>query len=306
MCKADEPGVEENKDTGTGTSEGETAEGQGEVEVGEQGEEKTVSQQGEGEEVNAGDTDKPQTVSEPVGGDAEEAGEDQDKASTDVKDPEPINGEKEDEKEVVEDEKGGQAEEVETGKDEEEVKDEAKVEERSKTEEKVKEEEKDVSVEVAKGAEKKKEADVEMKDKGKTKEVEKQGKPKRKSGPPSSSLSRPRPSARSIRAAAKNDIIAKFQQGAPETPIPRNFKIQRSSAAVATGASIKQKILQWCRNKTRNYEGINIENFSSSWCDGMAFCALIHRFFPDSFDYSSLSPEEREKNFTLAFKTAEK
>lgn len=37
----------------------------------------------------------------------------------------------------------------------------------------------------------------------------------------------------------------------------------------------------------------------------MAFCALIHRFFPDAFDYSSLSPEEREKNFTLAFKTAE-
>lgn len=186
------------------------------MEAGEQGEEKTAPQQGEGEEVNAGDTNKPQTALEPVGGDAEEAGEDQDKESTDVKDPGPINGGKEGKKEVVEDGKGGQAEEVETGKDGEGVKDEAKVEERSKTEEKAKEEEKDVSGEVAKGAEKKKEADVEMKDKGKAKEVEKQGKPKRKSGPPSSSLSRPRPSARSIRAAAKNDIIAKFQQGAPE------------------------------------------------------------------------------------------
>ncbi|KAF7667593.1 hypothetical protein LDENG_00053380 [Lucifuga dentata] len=104
-------------------------------------------------------------------------------------------------------------------------------------------------------------------------------------------------------ASTKNDIIAKFQQGVPETPMPRNFKIQRSS--VATGASIKQNILHWCRNKTRNYEGIDIENFSSSWCDGMAFCALIHRFFPDAFDYSSLNPKEREKNFTLAFQTAE-
>lgn len=37
----------------------------------------------------------------------------------------------------------------------------------------------------------------------------------------------------------------------------------------------------------------------------MAFCALIHRFFPDAFDYTSLNAEEREKNFTLAFKTAE-
>ncbi|XP_027864354.1 smoothelin-like 1 [Xiphophorus couchianus] len=141
-------------------------------------------------------------------------------------------------------------------------------------------------------------------DKEKVKETEKQVKPKRKGAPPSS-ISRPRASARSIRASNRNDIIAKFQQGAPETPIARNFKIQKSATAMATGASIKQKILQWCRNKTRKYEGVNIENFSSSWSDGLAFCALIHRFFPDAFDYSSLKPEEREKNFTLAFQTAE-
>lgn len=36
--------------------------------------------------------------------------------------------------------------------------------------------------------------------------------------------------------------------------MPRNFKIQRSATASATGASIKQKILQWCQNKTRKYE----------------------------------------------------
>lgn len=147
-----------------------------------------------------------------------------------------------------------------------------------------------------------------VKKKGKTEGAEKPAKTQRKSGLSSSSLaalSRPRTSARSSRASNKNDIIAKFQQGAPETPIPRNFKVQRSATAGSTGASIKQKMLQWCINKTRNYKGVNIENFSSSWCDGMAFCALIHRFFPDAFDYASLDPKEREKNFTLAFQTAE-
>ncbi|KAK0153762.1 Smoothelin-like protein 2 [Merluccius polli] len=100
--------------------------------------------------------------------------------------------------------------------------------------------------------------------------------------------------------------LLSFNKGPPsKTPMPRNFKVQRSSTATATGASIKQKMIQWCRNKTRNYEGINIENFSSSWCDGLAFCALIHRYFPDAFDYSSLKAEERRKNFTLAFSTAE-
>ncbi|XP_052366220.1 uncharacterized protein LOC118384034 isoform X2 [Oncorhynchus keta] len=150
--------------------------------------------------------------------------------------------------------------------------------------------------------------------KEKSKEVEKQGKTKRKSvlNPTASTSSsaapsviRPRNSARSARMSRKNDIIAKFQQNAPETPVVRNFKLQRSSMAVASGASIKQKVLSWCANKTRNYEGVSIENFSSSWCDGLAFCALIHRFFPDAFDFSALNASEREKNFTLAFNTAE-
>ncbi|XP_041698951.1 smoothelin-like protein 1 [Coregonus clupeaformis] len=146
--------------------------------------------------------------------------------------------------------------------------------------------------------------------KEKSKDSEKQGKTKRKSGvspttSSPSSVARPRNSARSGRASTKNDIIAKFQQNAPETPVVRNFKLQRSSMAVANGATIKQKVLSWCQNKTRKYEGVSIENFSSSWCDGLAFCALIHRFFPDAFDFSALSSSEREKNFTLAFNTAE-
>ncbi|KAM9834662.1 smoothelin-like 1 isoform 1-T1 [Syngnathus typhle] len=137
------------------------------------------------------------------------------------------------------------------------------------------------------------------------KDSEKQAKAKRNQKETPHALSRPRPTGRSGRASKKNDIIAKFQQGAPETPIPRNFKIQKSSTASATGSSIKQRMLQWCRSKTQHYQGVNIENFSSSWCDGMAFCALIHRYFPDAYDYNALKPTEREKNFTLAFKTAE-
>ncbi|XP_006781445.1 smoothelin-like 1 [Neolamprologus brichardi] len=289
--QAGEPQVVENKDLGEG------AEGQRVMETEDKAEEDTVSE--EAEKETSGDTKKPQTVSQSGEGDTEAAAQDKEKASTgdEVKDSEREGKDKEEEAEETK--KRGQAAEIqssETGKDGEDMK--------GKEKEK-KEEGKDVKEQEAEKKKQVTEVDAEPKDKGKTKEAEKQAKPKRKSGPPSSSLSRPRPSARSIRASAKNDIIAKFQKGAPETPMPRNFKIQKSSAAVATGASIKQKILQWCRNKTRNYEGINIENFSSSWCNGMAFCALIHRFFPDAFEYSSLKPEEREKNFTLAFKTAE-
>uniref|UniRef100_A0A9W3FA23 Smoothelin-like protein 2 n=1 Tax=Camelus bactrianus TaxID=9837 RepID=A0A9W3FA23_CAMBA len=50
---------------------------------------------------------------------------------------------------------------------------------------------------------------------------------------------------------------------------------------------------------------VDLQNFSSSWSDGMAFCALVHSFFPDAFDYSALSPTQRRQNFELAFTMAE-
>lgn len=52
-------------------------------------------------------------------------------------------------------------------------------------------------------------------------------------------------------------------------------------------------------------KNVDIQNFSSSWSDGMAFCALVHNFFPEAFDYASLSPANRRQNFEVAFSTAE-
>lgn len=37
----------------------------------------------------------------------------------------------------------------------------------------------------------------------------------------------------------------------------------------------------------------------------MAFCALVHNFFPEAFDYNSLSPSNRRQNFEVAFSNAE-
>lgn len=54
-----------------------------------------------------------------------------------------------------------------------------------------------------------------------------------------------------------------------------------------------------------SFQKVSITNLSSSWSDGLAFCALIHHFFPDAFDFNSLSPTNRKENFELAFHTAE-
>jgi len=52
-------------------------------------------------------------------------------------------------------------------------------------------------------------------------------------------------------------------------------------------------------------QNVNVTNFSTSWADGLAFCALVHRFYPDAFDFARLSAKNRRANFTLAFETAE-
>ena len=41
-----------------------------------------------------------------------------------------------------------------------------------------------------------------------------------------------------------------------------------------------EAILIWCQCRTREYDNVKITNFTSSWSDGLAFCALIHHFFP--------------------------
>lgn len=96
-------------------------------------------------------------------------------------------------------------------------------------------------------------------------------------------------------------------------------------------ATVKAMLLEWCRARTRGYQvraglgavgrsgavgrpdpvprpprqHVDVQNFSGSWGSGLAFCALLHSFFPDAFEYGSLEPGARRHNFALAFATAE-
>ncbi|NXN15295.1 SMTL1 protein, partial [Indicator maculatus] len=105
---------------------------------------------------------------------------------------------------------------------------------------------------------------------------------------------RPRASAR---AQGRSAILEKFG-GAVKGAAP-HLKRTGSTAAVKT------MLLEWCRARTRGYQHVDVQNFSRSWGSGLAFCALLHSFFPDAFDYNALEPSARQHNFTLAFSTAE-
>ncbi|XP_037672897.1 smoothelin isoform X5 [Choloepus didactylus] len=106
---------------------------------------------------------------------------------------------------------------------------------------------------------------------------------------------------------ARKAMIEKLEkEGAAGSPGSPRVAVQRSTSfGVPNANSIKQMLLDWCRAKTRGYEHVDIQNFSSSWSDGMAFCALVHNFFPEAFDYGQLSPQNRRQNFEVAFSSAE-
>lgn len=71
------------------------------------------------------------------------------------------------------------------------------------------------------------------------------------------------------------------------------------------GGSRRNSLLRWCQERTQGYENIDITNFSSSWEDGLAICALFHTYLPDVIPYENLKPENKTENLALAFKTGE-
>ncbi|XP_051256495.1 calponin homology domain-containing protein DDB_G0272472 isoform X12 [Dicentrarchus labrax] len=62
-----------------------------------------------------------------------------------------------------------------------------------------------------------------------------------------------------------------------------------------------QSLLQWCQNITNGYRGVKVTNFSTSWRNGLAFCAILHHFHPDKIDFDQLDPHDIKINNKKAF-----
>jgi len=106
---------------------------------------------------------------------------------------------------------------------------------------------------------------------------------------------------------AKNTTANAFAmfQNKDKQDVQANGSKPAPASTVTNPDSIKDKLLKWCQEKTQGYPNVSITNFSSSWADGMAFCALIHQYCPDAFDFKQLNPKYRKGNFELAFRIAE-
>ncbi|OCT81678.1 spectrin beta chain, non-erythrocytic 1 isoform X1 [Xenopus laevis] len=70
--------------------------------------------------------------------------------------------------------------------------------------------------------------------------------------------------------------------------------------------SAKDALLLWCQMKTAGYPNVNVHNFTTSWRDGLAFNAIVHKHRPDIIDFDTLKKSNAHHNLQNAFNTAER
>ncbi|XP_072491543.1 EH domain-binding protein 1 isoform X12 [Notamacropus eugenii] len=118
--------------------------------------------------------------------------------------------------------------------------------------------------------------------------------------------------------APEPETEKKMKRKAPEPPgrFPKTEERISDNAAVSVGADLSsspkpsptpspilgrkpnasQSLLVWCKEVTKNYRGVKITNFTTSWRNGLSFCAILHHFRPDLIDYKSLNPQDIKEN----------
>lgn len=90
-------------------------------------------------------------------------------------------------------------------------------------------------------------------------------------------------------------------------PIPSFGKtMPNSSGLKPISTQSRYDLLLWCQLVTKSYDNIQITDLTTSFQNGLAFCAILHHFFPDRIDYDSLSSENPLQNCRLAFDVASK
>nr|XP_045622465.1 cytospin-A-like isoform X6 [Procambarus clarkii] len=72
-----------------------------------------------------------------------------------------------------------------------------------------------------------------------------------------------------------------------------------------SGGSKRNALLKWCQSKTLGYNNVDITNFSSSWNDGLALCAILDTYLSEKINYKYLSPQNKRQNFQVAISAAE-
>ncbi|XP_038159091.1 EH domain-binding protein 1-like protein 1 isoform X3 [Cyprinodon tularosa] len=90
----------------------------------------------------------------------------------------------------------------------------------------------------------------------------------------------------------------------PSTPQKKHADEAPSVENAASSPSLvtsSQSLLEWCKDVTQGHKGVKITNFSTSWRNGLAFCAILHHFHPGKINFEMLNPYDIQINNKMAF-----
>ncbi|XP_075605773.1 EH domain-binding protein 1 isoform X4 [Balearica regulorum gibbericeps] len=106
------------------------------------------------------------------------------------------------------------------------------------------------------------------------------------------------------------NVLPKTEMGVSEnmSAVPASRELSSSpkpspipSPVLGRKPNASQSLLVWCKEVTKNYRGVKITNFTTSWRNGLSFCAILHHFRPDLIDYKSLNPQDIKENNKKAY-----
>lgn len=90
----------------------------------------------------------------------------------------------------------------------------------------------------------------------------------------------------------------------PAAAPPRRATVAARPSGGGSGpVTGKAGLLMWAQGACAPY-GVEVRNFSTSWKDGRAFCALLAAYDASLLDFSRIRAENAEANLNLAFDTA--
>ncbi|XP_026728108.1 dystonin isoform X26 [Trichoplusia ni] len=88
--------------------------------------------------------------------------------------------------------------------------------------------------------------------------------------------------------------------------LPRKVKISDIVIGQEANVTAREALLSWARRSTAKYPGVRVADFTSSWRDGLAFNALIHRNRPDLIDWRNIRSRQVRERLETAFHVVEK
>ncbi len=98
-------------------------------------------------------------------------------------------------------------------------------------------------------------------------------------------------------------LISKFELAIIAEREAKNSEDKDAKAKKVGEQNAKESLLLWCKKQLKGL--VDVENFSASWKNGLAFCGLVNRFNPKLLDFNALDKDDARTNLTTAFQVAQ-